>query len=180
MRAIKTTTISILALGLLAGLAVGVVAQDEAADPTMFSVPVGLDTSYFSGTWICESEFVGTEWVDGVQRNKSHNTCTTESTDPRVDGTGEWDRIAYGTLQGEGVPWTAVGVLTTAEGTWRGNGHGMATTGGASGLGMAGFAFGFGEMTYIGEGAYEGLVMRYYLAGHAGNTAVSGWVTPAE
>mgnify|MGYP000361475056 CR=1 FL=1 len=45
---------------------------------------------------------------------------------------------------------------------------------------MVGFPFGLGVMTFNGEGAYEGLVMRYYLAGHEGNQAVSGWVTPAE
>ena len=37
VRAIKTTTISILALGLLAGSTVGVAAQDEAADVTSFT-----------------------------------------------------------------------------------------------------------------------------------------------
>ena len=43
MRTIKTTTISILAVGLLAGSAVGVAAQDEVADP--------MAPATFSGTY---------------------------------------------------------------------------------------------------------------------------------
>ena len=60
-------------------------------------------------------------------------------------------------------------LITNDDGSWRGSAQ-AADSGGPVN----------GEAHYVGEGAYEGLVMRYYLAGHEGNQAVSGWVTPAE
>ena len=56
VRAIRTTIISILALGLLAGSAVGVAAQDDAsADPT---APAFFEVEYIAGDdW---------EFVDGT------------------------------------------------------------------------------------------------------------------
>ena len=143
------------------------------------SVPVSLDTLYFVGTWTCDSAWVGVEYIDGVEHQKRHLTCTTESTNPRVVGTEELHLTRYGNWS-DAAPWTADAVLSTTEGTWRGSGRGVRDVTGASGLGMARFPFLYGELTYVGEGAYDGLVMHRYMAGHLGNLAVSGWVTPAE
>jgi len=59
MRAIKTTTISILATGLLAGSAVGVAAQEETTDPPTSEVVNGFFSSFDDdGTDLEVPEFV--------------------------------------------------------------------------------------------------------------------------
>ena len=84
MRAIRTTTISILAVGLLAGSAVGVAAQDEAADPmapAFFEVEyiAGDDFEVVEGTY--EELEEGERFVGEVVRGMLF-----EAEDPRASG----------------------------------------------------------------------------------------------
>ena len=142
MRSIKTTTISILAVGLLAGSAVGVAAQDEeVADPIAHAIVTGSisGTRTSSGSATAESGAVLTEGV-GFQQ-------TWEASDPRLSGSvsyaGNWLRYpGTGELQVE----ASSVVLDNADGRWRGIGTGMV----AGDLSM--------ETTILrGEGGYEGL-----------------------
>ena len=85
MRAIRTTTISILALGLLAGSAVGVAAQDEEADPmapAFFEVEYlfGDDFEVVDGTY--EELGPGQERFDG----EFVRGTLVEAEDPRASG----------------------------------------------------------------------------------------------
>ena len=84
MRAIKTTTISILALGLLAGSTLGVAAQDEAAD----DMPAGPVTfsGTFEGTWPPVDEGTFT-FADGLELVRDEVLAgSVETTDPRLTG----------------------------------------------------------------------------------------------
>ena len=101
MRAIKTTTISILALGLLAGSTVGVAAQDEEAtiEPSTPAI--------VTGTMLGDGEPVqdGVEtMVDGVSQNRGglFGGRQFEADDPRLTGV---------------VSMAANGDLRTVEGT---------------------------------------------------------------
>ena len=84
MRGIKTTTISILALGLLAGSAVGVAAQDDAADD-MSTGPVTFSGTY-EWSWPPLDEGANT-FVDDLELFRDQVFLDTiETTDPRLTG----------------------------------------------------------------------------------------------
>jgi hypothetical protein len=84
MRGIKTTVISVLALGLLAGSAVGVAAQDEAAD----DMPAGPVTfsGTFEGTWppVDEGTFTFADGLELVRDEVLAGSIVT--TDSRLTG----------------------------------------------------------------------------------------------
>ena len=162
MRAVAAT---FLTATLTLGTSVGVAGQGSATDP---GVPVGPDASYFTGTMECEWEHTGTEHVDGVEQYAEHFDCAWEATDPRVAGTEELAIVTYGS-HGAAFPWSAVGTLTNDEGSWRGSGQGLADR----------TMFNHGEMAYVGEGAYEGLTMHYYVAGPNSEMTFAGWIAPA-
>lgn len=173
----KTMTMLMMAGALLLESPVAAVGEENASMP---DVAVGPDTSYFVGTQECTWGDTSTEYIDGVEHYKEHYSCVTETTDPRFTGTEELDIVTYG---GYGIasPWTAEGVVSGAEGSWHGSGQGMVDYQGAPPLGTPGHPFNYGEMTYIGDDAYEGLVVHYYFAGSEIDAlALSGWVTPTE
>ncbi len=172
MRTFSATVVAVL---LLVMSAVGTVGQEDASTP---NVPVGQDVSYFTGTEECASEVLGSTVVDGVMQSQAHYTCETVTTDPRFTGTEEIDLMAYVGGAAGGL-WTAEAVLNQGEGSWRGEGLGVWDAG-ASPLGTPGLPFNYGEMTYVGEGSYEGLVLHYYLAGTDEELAFMGWIAPSE
>lgn len=153
-----------------------VLAQESTTAP---GVPVGPDVSYFVGTSTCEWGRTGREFIDGVEHYAEFFSCVTETTDPRMTGTEELPVVTYN-LFGVASPWTADSVFTSEDGSWRGRGQGMVDLDGASPLGTPGQPFNYGEMTYVGEGAYEGLAAQVYLTGTNGEWALSGWIAPAE
>jgi hypothetical protein len=175
MRTLRSSLVGIAIATLLLGSPVSVVGQE---DTSATEVPLGGDVSYFTGTEACTSELLGSAVVDGVEQAEIRYTCETVTTDPRFEGTEELVLIAYdaGTVGG---PWTAAGSLTQDTGAWRGQGLGVWDAG-ASPLGTPGVPFNYGEMTYIGEGAYEGLVLHYYVAGTDEELALMGWIAPSE
>ena len=175
MLQIKKSTMVMVVGALVLGSSVSVVGQEAISTP---DVPLGGDVSYFTGTEECSSQRLASTVVDGVAQAEFHFTCETVTSDQRFSGTEEFDLIAYygGSVGG---PWTAEGGLTRDEGSWHGQGLGVWDAG-ASPLGTPGVPFNYGEMTYVGEGAYAGLVLHCYLAGTDEELASMGWITPSE
>ena len=148
MRALKTTTISVLAIGLLAGSAVGVAAQEEADGP--------MAPNWF--TW----EFV----VDGPPEFSTDPatglpviTVQVEATDERASGaltnledfaqSEDDERYRVGSTSQR---------LANDGGTWVGTSRFVAgATAGPSGNDVNG---NFTEL--VGEGGYEGLTMYVF------------------
>ena len=154
MRAIRTTTISILALGLLAGSVAGVTAQDEQADP--------MAPSFFSGT-------VGDDWADLAQAESERRddgvveftgasySFPLEANDPRISGRAttiesETDyREGATTLASTGLDGTVRTVfvrIVNDNGSWEGEVQNLQIDG-------LGFEQTAGWLT--GTDAYEGL-----------------------
>ena len=140
MRAIKTTTISILAVGLLAGSAVGVAAQDEASDPM---VPPTFTWSYGE--------------VEGSIRGYPvlEQGFTVVASDPRASG-----EMTNEPIDPESEEEPLVGLwesrLVNDDGSWVGIGkqvEGLVNSLGSDYRWEAGLPA--WELT--GEGAYEGL-----------------------
>lgn len=81
MRGSKSGLVSIIAVGLLAGSVVGVVAQDEAAPP--------VDPATFTADAVLHGEYVevGCEFSDGVLHCRDEFQMAVDATDPRASGT---------------------------------------------------------------------------------------------
>ena len=162
MRAIKITTISILAVGLLAGSAVGVAAQDEEATTTSFTGTSSFVEFISEGTWgplpngLDESaNFVGLHrW---------------ESSDPRLTG----DVIVASTSlidpDKSNVLTSSTYELTNDGGSWLGE-H--------TAFGSADHAL-TGPIIFVGRDGYEGLT-AYAINqfDDAGNAEFSGVIFP--
>ena len=181
MRVIKTTTISVLTIGLLAGSAVGVAAQDEEAaaeDPT--------GASYFTGQLDTEGGEVTAEpvetIVDGILEGRGvviENEAI-ETSDPRV--TGSLSRVLNANIHNVGE-FEQVLFETNA---WRIENDGGAWSGQGSALihGAAGLAdderTDFDTVVLTGEGGYDGLT-AYILADWTEDPPViEGAVFPGE
>jgi len=151
------------------------------SDPAaaMADVAVGPGVTYFTGTSECTSESGEATVVDGIRQNQIRTTCENATTDDRLNGTLVADNTVYG-FGTDGGPWTSESVLTTEEGSWRGTDQGVYDLYGASPLGTAGTVFRYGHSELLGEGAYEGLVAHYYLAGNDDMTSLTGWITSGE
>jgi len=166
MRAIKTTVISILAIGLLAGSAVGVAAQDEEAadgatsftgtsiekdyilDPPPVPTPDGMD--------------VGTEWVILLSWKTSDARLTGEAT-----ATTNW------VIDGSDDGFTYLGAhtyeLSNDGGSWLGSG----TTLSSSELGSTGNA------VLVGRDGYDGLTaLIVFDINEDGSSDMSGTIIP--
>ena len=159
MRAIKTTIIPILALGLLAGSAVGVAAQDE--DPmapstfTMQRVDEPRVTTDGTGARVV----VG-EW---------------ESTDPRASGTGTQVVVEapVDVADGDGGLVQRMAVQFVNDGgSWVGDSRGFLTF---TSDGPPTVQF-LGEL--VGEGAYEGLSLLFAEMGVADDVRIIGVIVP--
>ena len=140
MRAIKTTTISILALGLLAGSTVGVAAQDEPS----------VEATEVTGS-VTEGERIvlppPVETPDGILMGEGVVLVQTwDTSDPRLTGDGTY------TVNTRSVPDCCSIVseayeLTNDGGSWVGDGRAYSTESG----GRSGF------VALSGRDGYEGL-----------------------
>ena len=176
MKGLRTTTISILALGLLAGSAVGVAAQDEAEVPT--------GASYFTGT-IGASDVTGepTEAVvDGVLEVRGlMREGPIEATDPRLTGSLsrvlDFDVHSVGDLE-DVVLFSAPHRIENDAGSWSGTGTGVIHAGADL---SAEEELDFYTVVLTGEGAYEGL-SAFLLADFAPEVGadIKGAVFPGE
>ena len=154
MRAIRTTTISILALGLLAGSAVGVAAQDESDEalaPALMSGKLTEGWEVLSGD---------SALVDGAVRESG--VVTTEvrkMSDPRLTGTLTIDftKQFFDVRRDTDLHWGTV-LIENDEGAW----EGMIT--GTSDLEADGAPVAYYEL--VGSGAYDGLSAIVFETGN--------------
>lgn len=103
--------------------------------------------------------------------------CHDETSDPRVGGTETITlvtRIAGSSIARTWVSETAE--LTNDGGTWHGTGQGLVDLVGVLPQAQGVKPFKYGEMHYVGEGAYEGLEYHYYFAGSDSRVGVTGWI----
>ena len=161
---------------LVLGASGGTAGQEGQTVPDLTVPP---DAEMFVGTEVCERTYFGSEIIEEVNYIVEHFSCTTETTDPRASGIEELDVYSRRGGASSVLPWVAVGEFSTEGGSWRGRAEGMVDVRGVSPLGERGAPFNYGEMTYAGEGAYEGLVMHYYFAGGNDVTGVAGWIAHA-
>ena len=165
MRAIRTTTISILAVGLLAGSAVGVAAQDgEAADGATSFTGNSRESLYVSDpppVATPDGMDVGTEWVIQLRW---------VTTDPRLTGqataTTNW-------VVDEGEDgFTYLGAhtyeLSNDGGSWLGSGTHLAKPLGVN-----------GNAVLVGQDGYDGLTAYIvFVDNDAGHNDMIGTIIP--
>jgi hypothetical protein len=163
VRAIKTSIISILAIGLLAGSAVGVAAQEEEAAA---EEPTG--TAYFTGTLITEGTVVvepDENIVDGVLevRGVVIEDEAIETSDPRMSGSlsralnANVHKVSdFVDVVVEAATWR----IENEHGSWSGQGGALIHGGGGI---PRDEATNLDTILLTGEGAYEGLT-AYVLA----------------
>ena len=142
----------------------------------------GSDAVLVVGNSVCAVSTVGDEVIEGVMAVTERFECETVSSDPRTSGVevfpeivsriGDWSK---------GGTWTAEGVtLTNEEGVWRGTGHGAFDLRGSLPFAEGISPFNYGEVNYVGEGAYEGLQLHIYISGPNEQAGLAGWILPAE
>ena len=171
MRTVKTTTISILAVGLLAGSAVGVAAQDDeaAAGATSF-------TGSALGGPAIDVETTETDLGNGFTAVDGFTYRNTwEASDERMTGDviGVVNQVIDpGALETGGLPDIIMSEaieLTNDGGSWLGEG---------SGFGSTDLDVVKGMYTLVGQGGYEGLT-AYVIAETVGREpALSGIIFP--
>ena len=157
MRVIRTTTISILAVGLLAGSAVGVAAQD--ADPAAPSV--------WSGELVpAEGEQISFEETPTYLELLGRDSGQIEASDSRISG--DWEQVLAVRVfdpEGDGaVLQTATVRVENDGGSWSGTYSGWA--GGPSSQGWN---------VLTGEGGYDGLTAVFSQSGEG---ALEGLIVP--
>ena len=145
---LRTTTVSILALGLLAGSAVAVAAQDEgateASTPVYLTATVGQPAEFVQGTY-SDDAMQGEQWLD----------IPVDASDPRL--TGLLDIVRNGVS--EGSPDDGLAMLESRAwhlendgGAWVGTGTSVDLIGSDGPLWLQ------EAVLLVGEGGYDGLV----------------------
>jgi hypothetical protein len=152
VKGLKSTLVSAIAIGLLAGSAVGVAAQDDAGmDPAFFTAQFG------DGTGFEDSELEGADPEFG--RTLNITEITVDATDPRASGV--MDRAVSSRCFGaEGCPDADVRVLSMRlendGGSWEGTGLGLAPANNRN----------IEVWNLIGQDGYEGLSMVMVVGGN--------------
>jgi hypothetical protein len=172
VRAIKATTISILAIGLLAGSAVGVAAQDgEAAagatsfTGTAFGVTGGPDpeptvTDLGSGLTAVDGFVYWNTWETSDERLTGDVIgVVNQVVDPGSSEAGGLPDI----LMSEAIE------VTNDGGSWLGEGKGFGSTD---------LDFVKGLYTLVGQGGYEGLTAYVFFETTGREPALSGIIFP--
>jgi hypothetical protein len=178
-RAIAPLTIVVLVLASCGGDP-GESANGASATPVSASSTATSDRLLVSGTAVCDILNPDTEGTKGgVSTYKATLSCAEEMSDPRVSGQDEC-RLTEAAFEGGDafIAWFRCEnqTLTTDGGTWQGESYGSEFTyPGDGGLYTTGHA------TFIGEGAYEGLVYEqlYSQSPEADHYLVAGWIEPA-
>jgi hypothetical protein len=160
MRGIKTTTISILALGLLAGSVVGVTAQE--ADPMAPSTFTVQRSGEPEVTTDPSGAIIAVRSVEATDQRAS-GTLTEVAVGAMVDvADGDNGRISSDAVR-----------LVNDGGSWVGNNRGFRTFP-SDGPETVQF---LGEL--VGEGGYEGLTMFVAQTGDAGDVRWLGVIVPS-
>jgi len=177
VRAIKITTSSILAVGLLAGSTVGVAAQDAqgAAEVTRFTGTLSMDGEELPIETM--NDVLPNGFVEGKPGFTWLNRM--ESSDPRF--TGDHSIIAKQVLGPDGfTPWETGGQpnivlsnrheVTNDGGSWLGEGVGLSSTE---------LDFVSGEViTFVGQDGYEGLTAYVHIDDTQQPATISGVIFP--
>ena len=169
MRAIRTTIISILALGLLVGSAAGVTAQEEAADlatPSYYTFTAGEPTSVTEGTMDEDTGELRGVVLEGIP---------IEASDPRASGVASI--VINGNSEGRGVIESRAYRVVNDEGAWVGTSTYVIAGGPVSDEPDI-----QREMSVlVGEGGYAGLIMvstSDYAEGTSGEGVILGLSMP--
>ena len=145
MRVIRTTTVAVLALGLLAGSAAGTVAQDE---PTMEAAEVTGRAFMLAERRDTGGDFVYLEMGGKINSGAVEGVWSTS--DPRLNGTvtrtvtWHWDPASDTVIDSHAYE------LTNDGGSWLGEGHGYLTD-------LRGNPPSVRWVTLTGRDGYEGL-----------------------
>jgi hypothetical protein len=154
VRAIRTTTISILAVGLLAGSAVGVVAQDEEATDPMAPATFGVMFDFPPET---TREPIVTETPLGEsRRGEGLVNLPFKAGDPRA--TGLFTNVNSQETLGNIVASSSRVRIVNENGVWEGTGNGFSRLRMKQGEGPP-FNRAASIAILSGEGAYEGLTL---------------------
>jgi hypothetical protein len=142
----------------------------------------GSDAVFVVGNGVCTISTLEDEVVDGVTVITERFDCETVSSDPRTSGVEIYPEIVSRiTDKSRGGTWTAEGItLTNDEGVWRGTGHGAFDLRGDLPFAEGISPFNYGEINYVGEGAYEGLRLHIYISGPNEQVGLAGWIQPSE
>ena len=169
MRAIKTTTISILTLGLLAGSAIGVTAQEEEATEASTPVYVTYEVTGDPAN-VTDGEF---DEMAGEMRGLVYQGVPVEASDPRLSGL--WDFAINGNGQNLGTG--DYGILESRTyrmendgGAWSGTTTYAETTDPSTDEPVP-----FEAGILIGEGGYDGLIaftLADYREGQQGEAII--------
>lgn len=158
---------------LMAGAACGgdeasmTVAPEAATAATAEFHAIPADSVVVTGTATCVFSQEGVDPTGGD--NNDLATCELDMSDPRVSGTETHDRFRYFEVGGNWVWVVEEAIITNSEGTWRGTAQ--AVDDGTP----------IGEARYVGEGAYDGLVLHYYFSAPGIDEAVvHGWISSGE
>lgn len=101
-----------------------------------------------------------------------HFRCTYDATDPRLDGRVEGDVAAtFEPTEATAARWEGTFTITNEGGSWRGQEKGALAIWPASSS-----PCNYGQGTYTGSGAYEGLTYHYLIAGGNEGLVASGWI----
>jgi hypothetical protein len=164
VKGLKPTLISILAIGLLAGSAVGVAAQDEAADPMAPAYVTGTVASGGGGSQGTTTSADGFTRIDGYE-----STNLWEASDPRLNGTafytGNWQRYGAAGFQVE----AGTRVLENDGGRWVGTTTALARGG-----------VNTDTVVLHGEDAYDGLTAYVLMDWTSSPTSFVAAIFPGE
>ncbi|WP_156171803.1 hypothetical protein [Demequina rhizosphaerae] len=171
-------TAAALTAGACAGL-LGACSGDDAEAPTGFPTGAEVVMSTSTCTVLSRGNSVAD---DGTEVVTEEFECVPVASDPRVTGTESMTFVTT-FAPGEGDLaglCTGESTLTTDEGSWRGTALCVVDAVGVLPQAEGERPFNDAEMTYVGEGAYEGLEYRYIAAGTNGRLAYAGWIYEAE
>ena len=105
-----------------------------------------------------------------------HFTCTYDATDSRLDGRVEGDVTAtFEPAAATAARWEGTFTITNEGGSWRGQEQGALVIWPGSSR-----PYNYGQGTYTGLGAYEGLTYHYLIAGGNEGLVASGWIESQE
>ncbi len=175
--AIVGATAVVIAGVLVAGSALNrVPAPVPPATPSTSTAVVTSPTAV-AGTSSCTYGADSERIVDGAVQLTVQMHCPLQMSDPRVTGSEDFTLVIRQLDAAVAATWTATDmVLTTAGGTWRGEGSGVVDYQGNLPMAPGLSELQIGGFDLVGEGNYEGLEFHFYIAG-AGVGANPGYDT---
>ncbi|HSL59036.1 MAG TPA: hypothetical protein VK866_14420 [Acidimicrobiales bacterium] len=168
--------VTLLAAAALVAIGLWAIAADDGGSTTAAGAAPSDDALTVVGDAACSWSMVGEDVVEGVTIIEERFECQLDVSDTRVSGTEVVDVTTRIDDWARGGTWTADGVITSEDGTWRGAGHGVVSTVGNLPFSPQQSPVNFGEMHYEGDDAFEGLTFHYYVAGTNSALGISGWI----